>query len=76
MDLNRYTKLFNHGYFLSEHEPKILKHLLNATEDESEINGALSAGKSLFVKEKLQEKLKELNSPEKDDLDKGFELEI
>ena len=73
MDLTKYTKLFNYGYFLSKYEPKILKDLLKITESESSLNAPLSAGKSQFVKEQVQEKLKSLKDPIKDDLDKGIE---
>ena len=76
MDFKRYTKLFNYGYFLSKYEPKILKSLLKATESESSITEPLSAGKSQFVKEQLQEKLKSLDEPSKNDLEKGLEPEI
>jgi hypothetical protein len=76
MDLKRYTKLFNYGYFLSKYEPQILKDLLKITESESTINEPLSAGKSQFVKEQVQEKLKSLNEPSKEDLDRGIEPEI
>ena len=76
MDLKKYTKLFNYGYFLSKYEPKILKSLLNATESESAINEPLSAGKSQFVKEQLQEKLKSFNEPQKEDFERGIEPEI
>ena len=76
MDFTKYTKLFNYGYFLSKYEPKILKDLLKITESESSINDPLSAGKSQFVKEQVQEKLKSLKNPTKDDLDRGLEPEI
>ena len=76
MDFTKYTKLFNYGYFLSKYEPKILKDLLRITESESSINDPLSAGKSQFVKEQVQEKLKSLNEPQKDDFEKGIEPEI
>lgn len=76
MDFTKYTKLFNYGYFLSKYEPKILKDLLKTTESESSINDPLSAGKSQFVKEQVQEKLKSLKEPSKDDFDKGIEPQI
>lgn len=76
MDFSNYTKFFNYGYFLSKYEPKFLRKLLKATENESDINTPLSAGKSQYYTEKVQEKLKEINQPEKGDLDKGFEPEI
>lgn len=76
MDFTKYTKLFNYGYFLSKYEPKILKNLLKVTESESSISTPLSAGKSQYVKEQIQEKLKSLKDPSKDDLDKGIEPEI
>ena len=76
MDLSRYTKLFNYGYFLSKYEPNILKSLLKATGEFSDISDPLSAGKSQYTKEQLQEKLKSLNEPQKEDLDKGIEPEI
>jgi len=73
MDLKRYTKFFNYGYFLSKYEPKILRSLLSATEDVEEINEPLSAGKSEYYKEQVKEKLKSLDEPLKGALDKGFE---
>ena len=76
MDFTKYTKLFNYGYFLSKYEPKILKDLLKITESESSINDPLSAGKSQFVKEQVQEKLKSLKNPTNDDLDRGLEPAI
>ena len=76
MDFTKYTKLFNYGYFLSKYEPKILKDLLKVTESESSINEPLSAGKSQFVKEQVQEKLKSMKEPSKDGLEKGFEPEV
>ena len=76
MDFTKYTKLFNYGYFLSKYEPKILKDLLKITESESSINDPLSAGKSQFVKEQVQEKLKSLKEPSKDDIDKGIEPNV
>lgn len=62
---DRYTKLFNQGYFLSEHDPKFLRKLIKATEESSaEANEPLTAGKSLHLQEKIQEKLRSLdNSP-------------
>ena len=76
MDFTKYTKLFNYGYFLSKYEPKILKDLLKITESESSLNEPLSAGKSQFVKEQVQEKLKSLKEPSKDDIDKGIEPNV
>ena len=58
MDLKRYTKLFNYGYFLSKYEPQILKNLLKVTKESPELSEPLKAGNSQFEKEKFQEKLK------------------
>jgi hypothetical protein len=62
---DRYTKLFNQGYFLSEHDPSFLRKLIKATEESSaEANEPLTAGKSQHLQERLQVKLKSLdNSP-------------
>lgn len=76
MDFSRYTKYFNYGYFLSKYEPKILKNLLKATEEDSTINDPLSAGKSQHLKEQLHDKLKSLNEPSKDVLGKSLDLDI
>lgn len=76
MDFSRYIKYFNHGYFLSKYEPNILKSLLNATDNQSDINEPLFAGKSQFAKEQLMEKLKSLKEPTMDNLEKGIEPEI
>ena len=78
MDLSKYTKFFNYGYFLSKYEPSFLKKLLNATEGQDEINEPLSAGKSQYNKEQVLERLQELSRESDADRDKerGIEPEI
>lgn len=74
MDENRYIKLFNHGYFLSKHEPTVLKNLLATTANQPEMNTALRAGQSEFKKEKIREQFKQKlrDSETKDkDMDHG-----
>jgi hypothetical protein len=74
---DRYTKLFNQGYFLSEHDPNFLRRLIKATEESAaEANEPLVAGKSQAIQERLQEKLKSLDEPEKGNLERGLEPEI
>lgn len=75
MDLKRYLKYFNHGYFLSKFEPKILKKLINATESSSEISEPLKAGKSQYNREKVIEKLKSISKSSKTDREKGKGIE-
>ena len=59
---DRYAKLFNQGYFLSEHDPSFLRKLIRATEESAaEANEPLGAGKSQHLQEKIQEKLKSLD---------------
>ncbi len=78
MDLSRYTKLFNYGYFLSKYEPKILRSFLKASENVPEINEPLSAGKAEYQKEQVMDKLKGLGKDSRSgrNMDKGFEPEI
>jgi len=74
MTNDRYTKLFNQGYFLSEHDPNFLRRLIKATEESAaEANEPLAAGKSLHIQERLQEKLKSLENQRDHDLGKGLE---
>lgn len=61
MDLKRYTKYFNYGYFLSKYEPKILKEFLNVTEKAPDINEPLQAGKAQFKKERIFDRLKDIS---------------
>lgn len=74
MDFSRYTKFFNYGYFLSKYEPKFLKKLLNATEEESDINEPLTAGKAQYNKERTLDKLKTLSKSSRNDKEKGREI--
>jgi len=78
MEEKQYTKYFNYGYFLSKHEPKILKSLLHVTKDTADIHEPLSAGKSQYTKENVRERLKNQKLPDRSgrDLDKGFEPEL
>ena len=69
MDTKRYIKLFNYGYLLAKHEPKILNSLLNTTKDAKEINDPLNAGKKQYSMEKLKGKLKE--ATKKQNIEKG-----
>ena len=78
MDLSKYTKFFNYGYFLSQHEPAFLRKLLKATEGQDEINEPLSMGKSQYNKEQVLDKLKDLSKESRgsNDREKGMEPEI
>lgn len=76
MDLKRYTKLFNYGYLLSKYEPKILKSLIDTTEDVADINEPLKAGRLQFKKEKLRTKIKGLQNLPDMEIDKDIEPDI
>jgi len=59
---DRYTKLFNQGCFLSEHDPSFLRKLIKATgESSADANEPLVAGKAQLIQERLQTKLRSLD---------------
>ena len=60
MDTEKYIKLFNHGYFLSKHEPKVLKKLMNATEKLPDIFEPLKAGERQYMEEKVQQRIQNI----------------
>lgn len=57
MNENRYIKLFNQGYTLAKHEPKILDKLIDLTKNNDAIREPLMAGELQFKKELTQAKL-------------------
>ena len=61
MDQEKYIKLFNYGYFLSKHEPKILEKLLKASKENEEMNGPLKAGEAEYKMELNRERLRGTN---------------
>lgn len=68
-----YLKGFNVGYLLAEYAPKTLSKLLEAQENQTELQyiQALRAGKGAFEKERIKERKRELEQGESHD----FELE-
>jgi len=54
----RYKKGFNNGYVLSEHEPELLKQLLDVKADNNEYLQAIKEGSRQQQKEQLVEQMK------------------
>jgi hypothetical protein len=76
--MERFTKFFNYGYFLSKFEPKFLKKLLSSTEGNEDIYEPLAAGKAEYNKERFLEKMKSLSKNKGMDKskDRGIEPKI
>lgn len=53
-----YKKGFNNGYVLSEHEPELLKQLLDVKADNNEYLQAIKEGSRQQQKEQLVEQMK------------------
>lgn len=62
MNEKRYIKLFNQGYTLAKHEPKVLDKLIDLTKNNDAIREPLMAGELQYKKELTQAKLQE-NTP-------------
>ena len=71
MDQEKYIKLFNYGYFLSKHEPKILEKLLKASKENEDMYGPLKAGEAEYKMELNREKL--INKSKDLHKDRGYE---
>lgn len=59
-----YKKGFNNGYVLSEHEPELLKQIMDVKADNNEYLQAIKEGSRQQQKEQLVEQMKR-------DIDKG-----
>ncbi len=56
----KYTKGFNHGYYLKKHNPDLLKSILQSNSDNDYYKGLSDASRTL-EKSKVKKRLSELN---------------
>jgi len=78
MDIAKYTKLFNAGYFLSKNAPKLFKTVTNAAKDVDWIAEPLKAGEAQFKRERFKDRLRGIprNPFLEKGKDKGIEPEM
>ncbi len=75
MDLNRYTKYFNHGYTLAKHQPEILDKLIKASKGNDVVREPLIAGELQYKKELTQARLQESSRSRPRKRERGQDME-
>lgn len=76
MNEKRYIKLFNQGYELARHEPKILNKLIELTKNNDAIREPLMAGELQYKKELMQAKLQENVPPKPINRNRGKDIDL